>query len=141
MQSITVKRYPDPVVLGWAGFLEPADKSWIGFIDLQGRPTFFLNRDPTSGSVLPDDPALRDAAMLTLAYEQKRREAYDTPAPPITYATAIDVSGQYVGKTASDATAIPPEPLQSRFADRNVGERVGSVETNDAETLPPYRAT
>lgn len=52
MQSITVHRYSNPQELGWAGTLEPEDKSWIAFIDNAGRPTFFLNRDPLTGAVL-----------------------------------------------------------------------------------------
>lgn len=116
MQSISIKRYPKPTLIGWAGFLEPADKLWIAFIDLDGRPTFFLNRDPESGCVLPDDPTERDAALLTLAHEQKRREAwargesYEPEAPPITYATAIHDAGWYVG-TAIDEGVSPPRPI------------------------------
>lgn len=60
MQNITVTRYSNPKAVGWAGYIEPEDKGWIAFIDLGGRPLFFLNRDPETGRVLPDDPADRD---------------------------------------------------------------------------------
>jgi hypothetical protein len=52
MQNIIVTRYENPQAVGWAGYLEPADKSWIAFIDLKGAPTFFLERDET-GAVVP----------------------------------------------------------------------------------------
>lgn len=54
MQSINVRRYSNPKDIGWAGWIEPEDRSWIAFIDLAGRPLFFLNRDST-GAVLPND--------------------------------------------------------------------------------------
>jgi hypothetical protein len=57
MQNIQVHRYSHPKTHGWAGWLEPEDRSWIAFIGLDGRPLFFLNRDPVSGAVLGDDPA------------------------------------------------------------------------------------
>jgi hypothetical protein len=52
MQNIIVTRYENPQAVGCAGYLEPADKSWIAFIDLKGAPTFFLERDET-GAVVP----------------------------------------------------------------------------------------
>jgi hypothetical protein len=51
MQKIKVTRYSDPLAVGWAGYIEPEDGSWIAFIGLDGRPVFFLNRDP-AGAVL-----------------------------------------------------------------------------------------
>jgi hypothetical protein len=52
MQNISVKRYSNPQAVGWAGWLEPEDRSWIAFIDLEGRPRFFLDRDPVTGGVI-----------------------------------------------------------------------------------------
>ena len=52
MGNITVTRYPDPAeVGGWQGYIEPDDKSWIAFVDNDGRPVFFLDRDPVTGAV------------------------------------------------------------------------------------------
>lgn len=59
MQNIVVGRYsstPGPdgtpgVGVHWQGWIEPQDKSWIAFIDCDGRPVFFLNRDPETGAV------------------------------------------------------------------------------------------
>ncbi len=61
MINIQVSRYPDPKATGWAGYIQPEDRSWIAFIGLDGRPIFFLHRDPRTGRVLSDDPAERDA--------------------------------------------------------------------------------
>jgi hypothetical protein len=36
----------------WQGWIEPEDHSWIAFIAADGKPTFFLNRDPETGAVL-----------------------------------------------------------------------------------------
>ena len=52
MQSITVKRYA-AASHGFAGWMEPADRSWIAFIDVDGRPRFFLDRDPSGAVVEP----------------------------------------------------------------------------------------
>jgi hypothetical protein len=57
MQNIKVNRYANPRRVGWAGNIEPEDRSWIAFIGLDGRPLFFLNRDPATGAILPDDPS------------------------------------------------------------------------------------
>lgn len=54
MQNIHVRRYSRPKSVGWAGTIEPEDKSWIAFIDLEGRPKFYLNRDPETGAVIED---------------------------------------------------------------------------------------
>ena len=57
MQNVKITRYSRPLETGWAGYLEPEDKSWIAFIGLNGVPRFFLNRDPASGAIMPDDLA------------------------------------------------------------------------------------
>lgn len=59
MPNIQIRRYSRPLATGWAGYIEPADLSWIAFIGLDGVPRFYLNRDPATGAVLPDDPAQR----------------------------------------------------------------------------------
>ncbi len=66
MQNIIVTRYPSPKATGWAGYIEPADKGWIAFIGLDGKPVFFLNRDPATGAVLPDDPAEAEAQLAVI---------------------------------------------------------------------------
>lgn len=50
MGNITVGRYANPQSAGYAGWLEPDDRSWIAFVDLEGRPVFFLDRDPETGA-------------------------------------------------------------------------------------------
>lgn len=51
MGNITVGRYQDPASVGYQGWLEPDDKSWIAFVDNDGHPVFFLDRDPDTGAV------------------------------------------------------------------------------------------
>ena len=67
MQNIKVGRYSKEgfdgtpgVGVNWQGWIEPEDRSWIAFIDVYGRPTFFLNRDPVTGAILGDDPEERE---------------------------------------------------------------------------------
>lgn len=57
LQNIKIVRYEHPTAHGWAGYLEPEDRTWIAFIGLDGTPRFFLSRDPSSGAILSDDPA------------------------------------------------------------------------------------
>lgn len=45
MCNITVGRYGDPASVGYAGWIEPDDNSWIAFIGNDGAAQFFLNRD------------------------------------------------------------------------------------------------
>jgi hypothetical protein len=49
--NITITRYPKPEDVGWQGYIEPDDKSWIVFIHQDGHPAVFLNRDPATGGV------------------------------------------------------------------------------------------
>ncbi|MGK3981279.1 hypothetical protein WMF38_57310 [Sorangium sp. So ce118] len=66
MQNIKITRYENPKAHGWAGYIEPADATWIAFVGIDGAPRFFLSRDTVSGAILPDDPAERDAWLQTL---------------------------------------------------------------------------
>ncbi len=59
MINVKVTRYKNPKAHGWAGYIEPDDAGWIAFIGMNGLPLVFLNRDPTTGAILPDDPAER----------------------------------------------------------------------------------
>lgn len=63
MTNIRVGRYskgsgtiqPDgSVKQDWQGWIEPDDRTWIAFIDSEGRPLFFLDRDPLTGAVNDD---------------------------------------------------------------------------------------
>ena len=49
--NITVGRYDTPADVGWQGWIEPEDKSWILFVANDGHPVAFLNRAP-DGAVL-----------------------------------------------------------------------------------------
>jgi hypothetical protein len=72
MQNINVRRYENPeAVGGWAGWIEPDDRSWIAFIKTNGSAVFFLERDPETGAVLS-----REHGALVAPQE----EAGSTPA-------------------------------------------------------------
>lgn len=51
MCNITVGRYEDPAAVGFTGWLEPEDRTWIAFVGSDGQPVFFLDRDPVTGAV------------------------------------------------------------------------------------------
>ncbi len=53
MCNIKVGRYTDPSAREfWQGWIEPEDNSWIIFVDAQGNPVIYLNRDQETGAVL-----------------------------------------------------------------------------------------
>lgn len=56
MPRIKIGRYdtegPDAVGQYYSGWVEPEDRSWILFIDVEGKPHFFPERDPQTGAVL-----------------------------------------------------------------------------------------
>lgn len=49
--NITVGRYSDPGSVGFQGWIEPGDKSWVAFVGSDGHPLVFLDRDPVTGAV------------------------------------------------------------------------------------------
>lgn len=49
MPNIEVHRYAERPA-GWAGWLEPADRSWIMFIHEDGSVWACMNRDPVTGA-------------------------------------------------------------------------------------------
>lgn len=50
--NIHVGRYTNPETRKYyQGWIEPDDRSWIAFIDADGKPQFFLDRDP-DGAVI-----------------------------------------------------------------------------------------
>lgn len=52
MQNISIHRYTYPKKVGYQGWIEPKDKSWIIFIRLDGDVKAYLNRDKKTGAVL-----------------------------------------------------------------------------------------
>lgn len=52
MCNIRVGRYKRPEKVGFQGWIEPDDLSWIAFVDLTGRVTLHIHRDPETGAVL-----------------------------------------------------------------------------------------
>jgi hypothetical protein len=72
MQNISISRYTDPKATGWAGYVQPEDRSWIVYVGLDGRPVVFLHRHPVTGTCLPDDPTEREVAIRELDEELKQ---------------------------------------------------------------------
>lgn len=70
MQNIKIHRYAHPRRHGFSAAIEPADKSWIAFVGLDGRPLVFPHRD-ASGAILSGDP---DEDRATLAHRARQRE-------------------------------------------------------------------
>lgn len=52
MGNITVGRYDKPADVGYQGWIEPDDRSWVAFVADDGAPVVFLSRDPGTGAVL-----------------------------------------------------------------------------------------
>ena len=52
MQNIIVGRYEYPEFTGWAGWIEPEDKSWIVFVKNDHSVEVYLERDPETGAVI-----------------------------------------------------------------------------------------
>lgn len=132
MQDIVVRRYPNPTEIGWAGWIEPRDLAWIAFIDLQGRPVFYLHRDPETGAILPDDPAERDRALAQIrgGLADGFPGGPSRKPPPMPGWSPMDLSGP----GALDYRVVPePEPMmdaldaadhareQERFPNRRSG--------------------
>jgi hypothetical protein len=49
--NIAVGRYTDPDSTGYAGWIEPDDKTWIAYVGNGRVPVVFLDRDPVTGAV------------------------------------------------------------------------------------------
>lgn len=73
MQNINVHRYQNPKATGWAGYIEPGDKSWIMYVALDGKPLVYLHRDLETGAVLPDDPEAAAGLLAEIRAEQRRQ--------------------------------------------------------------------
>lgn len=55
MSNITIGRYDhDSITNDFAGWLEPADKSWIIYTDANGKPTVYYPEREPSGAVIGD---------------------------------------------------------------------------------------
>jgi len=61
MQNIIVGRYTHPTTRKyWQGWIEPEDRSWIMFVEADGRPVVYLDRE-ASGAVYFDPWTKPDA--------------------------------------------------------------------------------
>ena len=51
MCNIEIGRSDEPESVGYAGWVEPGDRTWIAFVRTDGSAQFFLDRDPETGAV------------------------------------------------------------------------------------------
>lgn len=53
MPGITIGRYDhESITKDWAGWFEPADKSWIIYTDSEGKPAIYYPEREPSGAVI-----------------------------------------------------------------------------------------
>lgn len=52
MPKMKVGRYDEKQSTGYAGYVEPEDRSWILFVTRDGKPVLYTDRDPKTGIVL-----------------------------------------------------------------------------------------
>lgn len=51
MSNIEVGRYDHPESVGYQGWIQPSDRTWILFVKNDGSVQAFLDRDPVTGAV------------------------------------------------------------------------------------------
>ena len=102
--DIIVKRYPDPKAVGFTGYVEDKTRAWIVFVDLKNQPTVFINRDPETGAVLPDDPAGLEVAITSIREEQARRAAWVAPVEGVHY--PVFAGEPFAGYVAAPRMAV-----------------------------------
>jgi hypothetical protein len=49
MQKIKIERYDDPKAIGYQGYVEPEDRSWILYVENDGAPLFYPHRAEDGG--------------------------------------------------------------------------------------------
>lgn len=49
MQKIKIERYDNPEAVGYQGYVEPEDRSWILYVELDGTPLFYAHRADDGG--------------------------------------------------------------------------------------------
>lgn len=52
MDGIRIEEYQNPDCVGFLGWIEPDDKSWILFVRNDGQPLFFGKRNPTGAVIV-----------------------------------------------------------------------------------------
>ncbi len=53
MSNLTIGRYDhESITKDFAGYIEPADKSWIIYLDAQGRPALYWPKRDSDGGVV-----------------------------------------------------------------------------------------
>lgn len=59
MSTLTIGRYEhESITRDYAGYIEPADKAWIIYLDADGKPAVYYPEREASGAVIGDGIAL-----------------------------------------------------------------------------------
>lgn len=65
MSNLTIGRYDhESITKDWAGYIEPADKSWIIYLDAAGKPTLYYPEREASGAVVGEGLPLNEGEFL-----------------------------------------------------------------------------
>jgi hypothetical protein len=55
MSTLTIGRYEhESITKDYAGYIEPADKSWIIYLDADGKPSVYYPEREADGAVIGD---------------------------------------------------------------------------------------
>lgn len=55
MSTITIGRYDhESITQDYAGYIEPADRSWIIYLDADGKPSVYYPERENNGAVVGD---------------------------------------------------------------------------------------
>jgi hypothetical protein len=55
MPNLTIGRYDhESITKEWAGWIEPADRSWIIYTDADGKPSLYFAAREADGAVIGD---------------------------------------------------------------------------------------
>lgn len=52
MEDIKIGRYSNPDDLGYTGYIEPVDRSWVIFLDATGTPSVYWPERDEEGAVV-----------------------------------------------------------------------------------------
>ena len=68
MYNITIGRYAhESITKEWAGWIEPADKSWIIYTNADGKPALYFTEREQSGAVIGEGIDIYEGATIPAA--------------------------------------------------------------------------
>ena len=68
MGNVKIGRYEhESITNEWSGWIEPADRSWIIYLDTDGKPAVYYPEREPSGAVIGDGIWIREAELIPVA--------------------------------------------------------------------------